>query len=87
MRHGWKNAIAQWMRSRVSIFDDDVDNIEMIKHDAIGSVCFLGCRIVAESENGHDCGNDRGVVDITVECCVVRAVIHGVEYDFQLDGL
>lgn len=82
-----KNAVAQWMWLAVTVLDNNVNNIEMIEHDAIRSVCFLSCCVFAESESGHDSGHDRGVVDITIERAAVRAIIHGLEHYLQFNGL
>ena len=73
------------MLSGVAVLEDDVEPLEVVDNEARGAVRGRDGRIAAHADLGHDRGHEGRVVGDQVEHGVVRAVLHGVEGDLELD--
>ena len=69
----------QRMRAGVAVLDHEINDIEVIEHEARGSVRARDGRVTSQRELAEDGGHERHVVGDEVEHGAVRAVGHRVE--------
>ena len=74
------------MLAGVAVLHDDVEAREVVDNEARGAVRGRDGRVGSKADLGHDRGDERGVVRDEVEHGVVRAILHRVERDLELDG-
>ena len=73
------------MLARVAVLEDDVERGQVVYNEAVRSVRVRIGRVPPQAQLGEHRGHKRGVVRDEVEHGVVRAVVHRVERDFELD--
>ncbi len=73
------------MLPAVCVLDDDLDDVEVVEHEALRAVRARDRRVLAERELGQDRGDERGVVRDVVDDRVVGAVVHRVELELERD--
>jgi len=77
----------QGVFSCISIFDDNIYNIQMINNEAQGAIRIFHSGVLPKRESREDGWYQGRIMRDLIEHGAVGAVVHGVEDDFEVDGL
>lgn len=73
------------MLASIAVLEHNVECGQVVEDEARRAVRARDGRVLPQAHLGEDRGDDRGVVGDHVEHGVIRAVLHRVEEDLELD--